>query len=1008
MSDLLLSSTNLSTRAINVLARNGIFKLSELENYSADDLFAIQGMGGKTLNEIIAFKSSYVNANGAVNIDNLRSSDNMFDLKITPDIVKELEKHQIVELALPTSAFDRLTYIGRTTIDQLVVLKRDDLKRIAKFGDRTVTIIQETTRKWLQKNGYIDVSEADASLIDNTIYGQEITDEIRTSLSFHNVAELPFSGRAQNILRRKGIETLDKLVLIPIPELLTIKGAGNGTINEIFAVSKNWLADNGYYQQEKFQISDEEKDLFEKLYSIFRIFFTIDSRQLLDVCKKKENYANLITCYNGEVTDAVIFNFLEIDYVKNAIRDWFKRLSVEQAEGLDSVSKDRFVEEIYNGVDEQYIQLLLDGIKKSGIFEEHYDTILIPRRTLSEYIYELDSSNDTKKKILADRLHGTTLQDVGEKYGLTRERVRQITVKQIQNLPYLFEDYYADAFKKYLLGKDVFKAMFPETIPETHQYLSMRYKKGHSIPEYESGEDFQGAFAERVRCFLKTVKTKENPTRAEAITHVLRHECSELVDFEQFQNKYNEYIARLDVSPEKYALNWRSLANRLRLQKNLFFEADGRFRYVEFDSKKFNDLKRLIDFRRYKNTVISCEAIYRDYEDQLEDLDIQNGYELFCCLKTYDENEINPLLKLSAQYPFDIIFRRIPVIVIGEASEEEQVTALLKELSPIGYSDFWEAYEERFGVKKESAIANLGGYATPYLASGTYIANVPKLNYTDLVAIRARLQKRKFWFVDELEELWRLHVKRSSMDTLNAATLRTMGYLMFAAGYAYSDQYSSMREYVYDEYICGKEVFRYDSFDSRLLHLSAFQSCFSKEQAELRLFEIAPKEYVTDSYLFEKCNITKEDVVEFQKQVKPLCNEKYFNAHSFWNEIKDLPFVETVDSNEWLCNFVIHQIDGIFGLYVTGNFVLSFSADDLSIPSICRWIVEQNGRMSLISLTSRFNDMFGTTLSKHKIAEKLRSSGQWSQMITDEIDSYIDSLSTDDSDIDSLLDEEFF
>lgn len=1010
MSDLLLASTNLSTRAINLLARNGIMTLSQLEEYPENALRSMRGLGGKTLDEIVAFRNSPEDFQKS---EKFSLPEEMFDIQLTPEVLDSLSCHKIAEIDMSARAFHYLSVMGCNTIAQLVVLKRRDFQKVANLGEKTISVIEEATKKWLLKNGYYGESSAiqntDTENSTNTIFGRAITSEMRTSLSFYNVSELNLSCRAVNALIRKNYTTLDKIAELSIPNLAAIKGIGLNTVNDIVTETRNWLTTNGYYKSKSFNISDEEKKLFEKLHSIFLLFLPMDSLRLLDTCRNEEMYSSLIVSYTGDITESVISDFLEIGFVRNSIEDWLKRLSAGRSEGTDSLPKDVFIEEIYSGVDEQYIQLVLDCIKKSGIFEEHYDTILIPRKTLSEYIYELDNSNDTKKKILADRLHGTTLQDVGEKYGLTRERVRQITVKQIQNLPYLFEDYYADAFKKYLLGKDVFKAMFPETIPETHQYLSMRYKKGHAIPEYESGEDFQGAFAERVRCFLKTLKIKEHLTRAEAITHVLRHECSELVSFEQFQNKYNEYIARLDVPPEKYALNWRSLANRLRLQKNLFFEADGRFRYVEFDSKKINELKRLIDFRRYKNTVISCEAIYRDYEEQLEDLDIQNGYELFCCLKTYDENEINPLLKLSAQYPFDIIFRRIPVIIIGEASEEEQVTALLKELSPIGYSDFWEAYEERFGVKKESAIANLGGYATPYLINGTYIAKAPKLNQYDSITIGSKLKQKEFWFIEELEELWKNFGRRSSMDSLNAATLKTLGYLMFSAGYAYSNQYNSMRDYLYDVQIKDGEVFKLGKLDKRLLRLSAFQSCLQKEEAGLRLFEIAPKEYVKDCYLYEQCGITRADVIEFQQQVRSLCIEKYFNAHSIWNKIREWPFVKAVGYNEWLCNSLIHQIQGFSAVYFVGNYVLSSTNDTLSIPLICKWIVDNSEKMTLLNLTDKFNDIFGTQITKWKIADKLRSSGLWNRLITDEIDSYIDSLADNsDFDVDSLLDEEFF
>ena len=65
--------------------------------------------------------------------------------------------------------------------------------------------------------------------------------------------------------------------------------------------------------------------------------------------------------------------------------------------------------------------------------------------------------------------------------------------------------------------------------------------------------------------------------------------------------------------------------------------------------------------------------------------------------------------------------------------------------------------------------------------------------------------------------------------------------------------------------------------------------------------------------------------------------------------------------------------------------------------------------MSLNDITSRFNSVFGTTFNRSVIAEKLRASGMWSQIITDEIDGYIDSLADNSNfDVDSLLDEEFF
>ena len=84
MSDLCLSSTNLSTRAINMLVRNGILQLSELEECSSDRLIAMKGMGKKTLDKIIAFKQNPTGGDEDNAYSEIR--DNFFfNINLTPE-----------------------------------------------------------------------------------------------------------------------------------------------------------------------------------------------------------------------------------------------------------------------------------------------------------------------------------------------------------------------------------------------------------------------------------------------------------------------------------------------------------------------------------------------------------------------------------------------------------------------------------------------------------------------------------------------------------------------------------------------------------------------------------------------------------------------------------------------------------------------------------------------------------------------------------------------------------
>ena len=460
--------------------------LSQLKECSEKELRSMRGLGGKTLDEIVTFRDNPLDEETA---DETMNAEGMFCVALTPEILNSLSYHQITEIDMSARGFHYLTLMGCTTIAQLVRLKREDFQKTANIGEKTIEIIEESTKKWLLENGYYGdgsvlqtIPNADAESSTNTIFGRILTSEMRTSLSFHNVSELNLSSRAANALIRGNYTTLDKIAELSIPKLTATKGIGLNTVNDIITQTRNWLTVNSYYESENFNISDNEKDLFEKLHSAFHFFLSVNPLQLLDACRKEAGYSSLIESYNGEITGCVISKFLEISFVRESIKEWFRQTSTSIGEGTESMPEEKFAEIIYNRIEEQYAQLLLNSIKESGIFTVLYDTVLIPRKTLSEYIHNLESSDDPKEKMLAERLHGAALQDVGERYGLTRERIRQIAVKQLKKCPSLFEDYYADVFQKYLLGKDTLKEIFPETTPETHQYLSKRYKKGHSIP----------------------------------------------------------------------------------------------------------------------------------------------------------------------------------------------------------------------------------------------------------------------------------------------------------------------------------------------------------------------------------------------------------------------------------------------------------------------------------------------------------------------------------------------
>ena len=179
---------------------------------------------------------------------------------------------------------------------------------------------------------------------------------------------------------------------------------------------------------------------------------------------------------------------------------------------------------------------------------------------------------------------------------------------------------------------------------------------------------------------------------------------------------------------------------------------------------------------------------------------------------------------------------------------------------------------------------------------------------------------------------------------------------------------------------------------------------------ELEYIEVAPKVYMTLSELERIYGLSFDDVHELQEWICQ-CEDKYFNAHSVWKKLENTGLDKKLQSNEWLCTCIFRQQPNVFSQQVAGGIILCKDSSELNLGSICQWIVDKYGKMTVQALTARFNETFATRIPVSKIAEKLKTYGLWDILVTDSFDEYIDNLiiSTDaDMNVDDLLQEEFF
>lgn len=900
-------------------------------------------------------------------------------------------------LGLSVRASNALKRMQIHTLEQLLNTPIEEIKEGRNIGAKTVDEIETFCKSYLDGAIEIDTLTKKVSVSEKT--ERTFSEDNLEEMSYHNITELELSTRAENGLLRIGCDTLSKLAMISEKDLRDTDGLGTKTCDEILKKKEVWISSNLYiasYEEKSETISEKEKTFYERLAVILSPIKRIFWRQLRNLLLKNNIMQQEDDFSLLRIDKKFIYMIIKLSEFNLPLKDYLKKLMPDEITRIDNL-KDKIT------MDNLEIDatVLLEHILGDRICKQKDKYIYIDKLTVMQYLKKCESDFEPRKyDAFIRRLKGCSLQEIGDALNLTRERVRQILTKMAKSMPTLYEDYYRFPYEFFKFTKSEFCTAFPECGAIGYEYLFMRYKKGKNLINDNSVKKYIGIWSERMEEYLKEEalrQDKRHVTRTEMVYRVLMSNSDCAMTMDEFEEQYYEYLTRRNYPKDRLAINIRTVSNHLRNSQHVVFDKDNRVRYCEVSPQI---IWENIDFNRYKDTIISAELIYRDYIELMEELDIRDGYELFYIIKSSLENWHNK--------DFDISCRRVPVIVLGDGDEAKQALHLLKEISPIDFFGYYEAYEERYGVRSANGNSVITGTLANYYLNGEYSIDVTSMDNEDAMKLKLSLSQKKFWFIDEVEKLFSEICINSSQDALNKAAFKRIGYSL-NIGYLYNDDYGTVVNF-YDREIFSKEILDLNEYDRRLLVLPSFESALYKKRMELEYIEVAPKVYVTLNELDKIYGLTPEDVHKLQWWICQ-CDDKYFNAHSVWKKLESAGLDKKLRGNEWLCTCIFRQQPNVFSQQVAGGIILCKDSNELNFGYICKWIVDTYGKMTVKALTVQFNEIFATRIPVGKIAEKLKNFGLWDALVTDSFDEYIDNLllTTDTNmGVDDLLQEEFF
>ena len=852
-----------------------------------DSLIQVPGAGMETLNEVRAALEKHsvevptdydddlidylTNISGSREyyfdaLGNLTHISNPILLKdFTPldnDARKELadSKLPIEMLGIPIRLINALHNAGYTTVGELSKLTRNEVLSLKGIGEGTVFQLEEIL-------GKMDAYTLEtAATIANIRQNQQPTyDALQGDET--PIENLGLPNRLSNALHHQGYRTLGEISGLTDEQILSFRGLGALSVEQFHDAMNRLMVAHGadlqpaVHPDDACTVEGELPDTRQQASEQQgqgapeedRSGVPEDARkgasQALAVCKSRrypvfdESFLAIMpfdalgSIGNGhtadEYEDAIIASLENSEGLLLAcMRLLDDKIDTSQHAGAGMKFIDR-IDLPDDPVWAEAARQLSDSSAFCSYDPEHH-SIAITHPSILDWI---DSSiKDQKTRtILKMYLEGSTLEACGQEVGLTRERVRQIVLKRLPDIPSVEENRYRYFFETYMTSKAEFLTVTgqPEsTYIYLHSTATSKRKDKRALAAALSDERVPEHIRDGIRRFLDKDFVYEDGyrihiDRVSIINHIaIRHASSHLIKVQRLKELYDQFLEDHGLSQTKQLPfgsmhNFEAYIDRCEMILKLPHTAEGRYggsiRYYDASVMDFEPLIDLVFFGELEDVECSAAMLMHldGFPEVLEDLDIRNEYELHYVLSRYCPN-------LGG-----VSFGRSPIIVFGKGNRNDQVLELIKELSPITASDLADAYSERYGVDSPTFKGSyLAGFDI-YLKNGKYVYNSQGLDDAQSAFIAEQLggSERGYISTALLKARFAARFPDSSTSLINGESVSAFGFhpsagLLVRDGVDERELFGSLldskQRFSIDDEGFGKDVFDNPSFRAEL------------------------------------------------------------------------------------------------------------------------------------------------------------------------------------------------
>ncbi|MDE9918557.1 sigma factor-like helix-turn-helix DNA-binding protein, partial [Staphylococcus pseudintermedius] len=951
-------NSELSNRSKNQLVKNGVYTYDILKTLTNNEIASFKNLGLKSLNEIKNFKNklaiskedtSLLNDYYVEDIIN-KEVDEVFGDKRLVSLLRD-NNIKTVNVFLQLNYEDVHNLRKVTTDDATIIFNKIiNLKKNLKLNYiNLVDLIFEKSG-----NSIREIISSCTPRIKNKIeikfiFGNRLCDEIK-------INNFNFSDKEKNLIKEYELNNINELLKYSLNELTKVKGVSKKTVSNVLEKLGKFIV---VYSNKNFYLGNISYIYFKK--SEYRFLLSLKEPRLTEL---EQKYIAILDKYLDK--NHYSLNYL-IDYClfNEMILKEFREIVLSQGMKDEIVysylktNGEFYLKELKQNISILFadinIEKTLENLINNNLVEESNQKS-IRYKEISFLKFVENHYDKTVYLIVSKRLEGATLQEIGQKVNLTRERVRQIIRKVFRYKDDFFlEDKNAYWYSNYSISQNEYQLMFDDN---SFSYLNEKYNAGKEhISEIINDELATKELKRKVQSILNKDKiVLGKKVVKKDIISIIRYLMEEYVNVPTHIDDIYD-IAKMFINDyqlgNELIIDKRYLTNKLEDKFDAISSGKKIYRSYTFSNYDWDYFYREINLNSWNNKEISSLILFNENTNLMQEFNIFNEYELHNVLrKTYSEFA-NLQIKL----------KRMPTLVIGQANRESQVRELAQKHAPIDIDDYIKLYNQTYGIKVSTIQANYLSYIEEYIHDNMIIINSDNLNTVDLIDAKRKFKDKEFLFIEDYEN----NLETGTIPQV----LRKLGFKIFVS-YAIKNKYKNANDYYDETFFNNRDILDLNAIDERFEHLSSFKAWLYSKIMNLELLEFQNKKYITINKL-KNIGLSKKHLEDYRiKALDKLADGKVWLIETLIDSIGDGD-IDLLGFSSIFYRSILRGEKKINIKRISNNYLLSYHKE----ISILRLIEEELSIEKVIDIYDLLDIIvkkYDINLEKHKIINSIRNS----------------------------------